>query len=103
MEAIQPLILLAAIVAFFYLLVIRPQRKRQMAQIKLQDSLAPGDEVVTIGGIYGTVTEIEDGGTILVEISEDTEIRIARAAVSQVIKDGADVPTHDVPEASTSK
>ena len=41
--------------------------------------LAPGDEVVTVSGIYGTVTEVEDGETVLLEIAEDTDIRVAKA------------------------
>ena len=100
-EALQPLILFAAIIAFMYLLVIRPQRRRQMDMVKLQKSLGPGDEVVTIAGIYGTVTEVEEGGTLLLEISQDTEIRIAASAVSHVVKDSGAVPTDDVSASST--
>ena len=47
--------------------------------------LVPGDEVVTVSGIYGTVTEIEDGETVLLEIAEDTDIRIAKASIARVI------------------
>lgn len=99
--AIQSFILLIAIFAFMYFLVIRPQRRRQIEALNLQKSLGPGDEVVTISGIYGTITEVEDGGTVLVEVSQDTEIRMAAAAISQVIKDSGEVPTHDVSVAST--
>ncbi len=90
MQALQPLLLIAVFVAFFYFLAIRPQRRRQAEMQQLHKNLKAGDEVVTLSGIYGTVTEIEDGGTILLEISEDTEIRIAASSIGGV------VPNHPV-------
>lgn len=101
--AIQSLILFVAIIAFMYLLVIRPQRRRQLAMMEMQRSLGPGDQVLTAGGLYGTVTEVEDGGTLLIEISEDTEVRIAANAVTHIVKDSDAVPTHDVSSASPSE
>jgi preprotein translocase subunit YajC len=50
--------------------------------------------VITTGGLYGTVTEIEDGDTVLLEVAEDTEIRISKAAIVRVIT-GTDVPEHE--------
>jgi preprotein translocase subunit YajC len=85
MQALQPLILIAVFVAMFYFLAIRPQKRRQLELQNLRNSLKPGDEVITLAGMYGTVTEIEDGGTVLIEISEDTEIRIAASAISSVV------------------
>src|SRR5712691_3959794 len=85
MAALQPLLLIAVFVAFFYFLALRPQRRRQQELQQLQRSLKAGDEIVTMSGIYGTVTEIEDGGTVLIEISEDTEVRIAAASIGQVV------------------
>lgn len=93
MAALQPLLLIAVFVAFFYFLAIRPQRRRQAELQQLQKSLKPGDEVVTMSGMYGTVTEIEDGGTVLVEISEDTEVRIAAASIGQVVPTGIGTTT----------
>src|SRR5207245_4969425 len=52
-----------------------PQRRRRREAQDLLTKLSPGDEVVTASGIYGTVTEIEDGGTILLEVAENTDIR----------------------------
>jgi preprotein translocase subunit YajC len=40
---------------------------------------------VTVAGIYGTVTEVEDGDTILLEVAEDTDIRVAKAAIARVV------------------
>lgn len=89
MEALQPLILIAVFVAFFYFLAIRPQKRRQLAMQQLLNNLKPGDEIVTLSGLYGTVTEIEDGGTVLIEISEDTEVRIAAASIGSLVNEPA--------------
>jgi preprotein translocase subunit YajC len=70
----------------FYFFLIRPQKKRQQEQQKMQTSLAPGTRIVTAGGIYGTVIEAEDGD-LLVEIAEGIEIRILAQAVARVIED----------------
>jgi preprotein translocase subunit YajC len=99
MAALQPLLLILAFVAFFYFLAIRPQKRRQQELQKLRNNLTPGDEVITLSGIYGTVTEVEEGGTVLVEISEDTEIRIAAASIGQVVS-GHAVPGATEPAAS---
>lgn len=91
MEALSPLLLIAVFVAFFYFLAIRPQRRRQLEMQKMRDALKPGDQVVTVGGLHGTVTDLEDGGTILIEISEDTEVRIEAAAIARVVPDATAV------------
>lgn len=93
MQAASPIILFVMIIGFMYFLVIRPQRRRQIELNKVHAQLKPGDEVVTMAGIYGTVTEVEEGGTLLLEVSEDTEIRVATASVSGLVKDPAGVPT----------
>jgi preprotein translocase subunit YajC len=72
-----------------YLVGIRPQQKRRRELEALMSRLAPGDEVVTVAGIYGTVTEIEDGETLLLEIAEDTDIRIAKGSIARVVSDRA--------------
>jgi preprotein translocase subunit YajC len=100
MAALQPLLLIAVFVAFFYFLAIRPQRRRQQELQQLQKNLKPGDEIVTMSGMYGTVTEIEDGGTILLEISEDTEVRISAASIGQVVTTGSVETTSESTTAS---
>jgi len=52
-------IILAAVFALMWLLLIRPQRRKQLAQSRMQDSVEVGDDVLTAGGIHGTVREIE--------------------------------------------
>lgn len=77
-------------IGLIYLFGVRPQQKRRRDLESIMSRLAPGDEVVTVSGIYGTVTEIEDGETILLEVAEDTDIRIAKAAVARVLPSAAE-------------
>ncbi len=70
-------------VALIYFVGIRPQQKRRKEMELLTSSLGVGDEVVTTGGIYGIVSEMEEGGTILLQIAEDVDIRIAQSAVAR--------------------
>jgi preprotein translocase subunit YajC len=74
-------------VGLIYFIGIRPQQRRRREQESLMSRLKPGDEIVTIGGIYGTVTEIEEGGTVLLEVAEDVDVRIATSAIVRFVKD----------------
>ena len=68
----------------FYFLLIRPQRNRQRAQQTLLASLEVGDEVMTTGGIYGSIVEIDDDeGTVTVEIAPGTRVRMVRQGIAQ--------------------
>ena len=80
------LILLAAMFALLWLLLIRPQRQRQLKQQHLLGSIEPGDEVLTVGGLYGIVREIDEEDDLVVEIAEGIQVRIARRAVGGVVK-----------------
>lgn len=78
------LILLALIPAALYFFMIRPQRRRVRDQQALQRSIGVGDEVITTSGIYGFITG-EEGDKFWLEIDDDVQIRIARAAVQSKI------------------
>jgi preprotein translocase subunit YajC len=68
----------------FYFLLIRPQRSRQRAQQALLSALEVGDEVMTTGGIFGTIVEIdEEEGVLTVEIAPGTRIRMLRNGIAQ--------------------
>ena len=93
------LILLAAMFALLWVLLIRPQRRKQMEQQQLLSGIEPGDEVLTMGGIYGIVHEIDEEDDLVVEIAEGNRVRVARRAVAGVVKpedevdeDGAEAP-----------
>jgi preprotein translocase subunit YajC len=73
--------------ALFYFLLYLPQRRRRKEAQEILARLSAGDEVVTAAGIYGTVTEVEDGGTVLLEVAENTDIRVAKAAIVRILRD----------------
>ena len=84
-----PLIIIA-VIALAWVLFIRPSQARQKAAREKSDTLAPGDEVLTVGGLYGIVQEIEEEGDLIVEIAEGIHVRIARRAVATVVKPDED-------------
>jgi preprotein translocase subunit YajC len=88
--AISTLLYVVIFVVMLFFFAVRPQRKRQQEAIALLGRVKPGDEIVTVSGIYGTVTEIEDDKTMLLEIAENTEIRVARGAISSIVTPPAD-------------
>lgn len=86
------LILLLAVPFAMYFFMIRPQRRRAREQQELQAALDVGDEVITTSGVYGTITG-EDGPTrFWLEIDDDVQIRIARAAIQGRVNESADDP-----------
>ncbi|MDX6482141.1 MAG: preprotein translocase subunit YajC [Gaiellaceae bacterium] len=67
--------------ALLWLIMIRPQRRKQKLQQTMQSDLAVGAEVLTAGGVYGTVTHIDDED-VRVEIAPNVEVRLARRAIA---------------------
>ena len=80
--SLAPILLL---VVAFYFLLIRPQKNRQKKHAEMVSSVAPGTEVMTTAGIFGTVCEVSDESLSL-EIAPGTVIRILPGAVSRVIQ-----------------
>ena len=71
----------------FYFLLVRPQRTRQKRAQELQSSLGVGDEVQTIGGIYGTIEYFdEETDTAVLQIEGGGKIRVARRALADKVK-----------------
>jgi preprotein translocase subunit YajC len=83
---VATLILLAVMFGLLWLFLIRPQRQRQMQQQRLLQSVEPGDEVLTVGGLYGIVQEIDEDDDLIVEIADGIHVRIARRAIGGVVK-----------------
>jgi preprotein translocase subunit YajC len=90
-----------------WLLLIRPQRRKQQEQQDLLSNVQIGDEIVTAGGIYGTVTDVDDGD-VTVEIAPGTNVRMAKRAIAGILNDdeeeeeyeeGEDDEEGDEPEA----
>ena len=66
-----------------YLLILRPQMKKQRNQQRMIDELEKNDEIVTSGGIHGTILNIKDD-ILVVKIADNVKIEVSRAAVSRV-------------------
>jgi preprotein translocase subunit YajC len=79
-------IILAAVFAVMWLLLIRPQRRKQLEQSRMQDAIEVGDDVLTAGGIHGTVREME-GEIVHVEIAPGTTVRLDRRAVAAIAQE----------------
>ncbi len=77
----NPLIFFALLLVLFWVLIVLPQRRRRQRQSQLLAELAAGDEVITAGGVYGTVREVADDYVVL-EIAPETRIRVAKASVA---------------------
>ena len=75
---------MAIIFAAFYFLLIRPQQKKQKAHTQLIAELKEGDEILTAGGMLGKITAVSEH-YIVVKISENTEIKMQKASVSQIV------------------
>ncbi|MBK1875840.1 preprotein translocase subunit YajC [Pelagicoccus mobilis] len=81
---IPPLLIMGLMFAAMYFLIIAPQRKKQKQHQKMITELKSGAEVVTSGGIYGTITNVKEDRFIL-KIAENTKIEISKASVATVI------------------
>jgi preprotein translocase subunit YajC len=84
-------ILFIIVIAFLllYLIVVRPQKRRQNQQQQMMSDLRVGDEVLTAGGIYGTVSELAED-EVTVEIAPSLEVRVARRAIAGVTREPED-------------
>jgi preprotein translocase subunit YajC len=83
-----PLLLMGGV---FYFLLIRPQQKRVRAQQALVNAVEVGDEIMTTGGIFGTITEIDDDeGTVMIEIAPGTRIRMVKSGISRRLTEDDD-------------
>jgi len=87
------ILIIVALFALMYVLMIRPQRAKAQQQQRTLATVAPGDEVLTVGGIYGIVQELEadeDGGDLIVEIADGIHVRVARKALATIVKPDED-------------
>lgn len=82
-EFMGPIVMLVVFGAIFYFLLIRPQQKRNKERNQMLDALQKGDDVVTIGGLHGTIVEITDERVTL-KVSENTRLVFERTAVNGV-------------------
>ena len=79
-------VMIALIFVVMWFFMIRPQKKQQKELQNFRDSLAKGDKVVTIGGIFGTIVEVKED-TVLMEVDNGVKIRVSKQAL---VKDFTD-------------
>ena len=91
-QGLGQLVFLALLIAVFYFLLIRPQKKRVEQHQQLIGSVDVGDEIVTIGGLYGKVTAMGDDDFEL-EPSPGTRLRFVKSAIARRITE--DLETDD--------
>ena len=75
------ILFIGAMLVLMWALLIQPQRRRQQKQARLLSELAAGDEVVTLGGLYGRVQSMDEDAVML-EIAPQTSVRVAKSAVA---------------------
>lgn len=81
-SGLSSLIFLGLLIAVFYFMLIRPQKKRMEEHRKLVESVSPGDEIITMTGIYGTVRAMGDED-VEVEIAPGTTVRFLKSAIGR--------------------
>jgi preprotein translocase subunit YajC len=77
-------LVLLAMFAFLYFLLIRPQRAQQRKHAEMLGGLKPGDEVLTAGGIYGEVVQLDEE-RVMLEIDDDVRIAVARRSIASIV------------------
>jgi preprotein translocase subunit YajC len=75
-------IFLGMMILVFWLFMIRPQAKKAKDQKKFVDNMQKGDKIVTIAGIHGTVNRVNEDGTLQLETSPGSYIKIEKSAIS---------------------
>lgn len=80
-SGISQLIMFGAIIVVFYFFLIRPQQKKQKEQKKYMEGLKKGDKIVTIGGIHGKITDVNDT-TFVIEVEGGVRLKIEKSAIS---------------------
>lgn len=80
----QFVIVMVLMLVVMYVLMIRPQRQRQAQQQSMIDEAGVGDDILTTGGIYGTITE-SDGDDIVVRLAEGLDVHMTRRAIAAVL------------------
>ena len=99
------LIIMVLLLVVMYVLMIRPQRQRQQKQQAMIEGANVGDDVLTTGGIYGTVVEVE-GDDVVVEIAQGLQVHMTRRGIAAVLppetEEDSDVVDAEATEADAS-
>jgi preprotein translocase subunit YajC len=91
---VQFLIIMALMLGVMYVLMVRPQRQKQSQQQAMINDASVGDDVLTTGGIYGTITQAE-GDDVVVEIASGISVHMTRRGIAAVLPPEEDVEDDD--------
>jgi preprotein translocase subunit YajC len=91
---VQFLIIMALMLGVMYVLMVRPQRQKQSRQQAMINDASVGDDVLTTGGIYGTITEAE-GDDVVVEIASGISVHMTRRGIAAVLPPEEDLEDDD--------
>jgi preprotein translocase subunit YajC len=92
MGTIGLVVYMVVIIGAFYFLLIRPQRKKAKEEKKMRDSLQVGDDIITIGGIYGRVISLKEDTIVIESKSDHSKMTIARWALQSNLTVHDDTP-----------
>ncbi len=90
---LMPIIMFAVMIGAMYLFIIRPQKKKEKEEKKMRENLQVGDEILTIGGIYGRVISLKEDAIVIESKSDHSKITIARWAMQQNLTVHDDTPS----------
>ena len=90
-NSIITIVLMLALVAVMYFVMIRPQRKKEKETAEMRNSIQPGDKVVTIGGVVGKVCSVKEDVVTIETGSDKVRIKFVKNAISSVQKPKVDV------------
>ncbi|MFN2588141.1 MAG: preprotein translocase subunit YajC [Actinomycetota bacterium] len=96
-QGLSQVILLGVLIAVFYFVLIRPQKKRVQQHQKLIGSVDVGDEIITIGGLYGRVTAVGDDDFEL-EPAPGTRMRFVKSAIARRVTEELEAEDEDAPD-----
>lgn len=105
MNALVVVLYFAFLIGLMYLMLVRPQKKQQKQMEDLHNAMEPGDSIMTTGGFYGTLLDIVDDTTVIVEFGNDRHCRIPmhKNAIAEVEKAGSAIVKDDADEDEDDK
>src|SRR5438128_4683562 len=98
--AVPGYIFILVLLVLMWFLLIRPQRRRQVETQRMMEQLQVGKEIVTAGGLYGTVMAVEDG-EVRIKIADGVEVRVAKRAVAGIVSEDEEPEAPVEPEEET--
>lgn len=101
-SSISTIVMFVALIALMYFMMIRPQKKQQQQHQEMMNALKPGDEIVTIGGLHGTVSEVDTTKNIVTIDCDGVYLDFTRSAVARVLKKASEKTT-ETKETVTTK